>query len=540
MAEEINYASWAPQAQSYPTLASYAAAYNNALGLTGGGNAVDPASLAGAYQGYLGSGASYMDANGDYNPLDPTTMAAEQNGGGPDTYTSAAYANQQAQILANTDTGFGGMLDNLVNNPFTLATAAVGTAGLAGAFDTAETGMTGISAGSPMADSGTITGTGVAINPGTGATINAGTGAIVGSGSGGIGGLWSAIQPYYQAASALNTGVSVLNGINGGQSTTSNPSVTVNGVTTPTWPTYSTSNNDVTVNGVALPANSSVPAPLSASQNAGIAASTIAPSTAPAGTTGPKTSSGISGAGGIAPTIPNFNSVNFQDMTMAPGGIGGIASPNFNSMNFQGRQMSAGGIAGGMTLPPLSAMPRHTPMHAPNILGPRHMADGGIPSSSEADPWWTRQEARGMDHNGGLFNAGTAGRTDVIDANVPAGSHVIPADVVSGLGEGNTMAGSAVLDRMFHTGPGGMKLDAQKGRFGGPRPPSAYNESKSYAEGGRVPIVAAGGEYLVHPDAVKHLGGGDQKHGHKVLDHFIKLVRQKTAKKMLKLPPPKV
>ena len=268
------------------------------------------------------------------------------------------------------------------------------------------------------------------------------------------------------------------------------------GVTTPTWPT--------------------IQAPATAAQNTGIAASTVASGTAPTGTTGPAPNANMGGLGGVTPSTPSFNSVNFQ-----------------------GKKMAAGGIAGRMTLPPLSAISHRTPMHAPSIMGGRKMADGGIPTGSEADPWWTRQQDRGMDYNGGLFHAGTAGRTDTIDANVPAGSHVIPADVVSGLGEGNTLAGSAVLDRMFHTGPGGMKLDTQKGRYGGPRPPAPYNENRAYAEGGRVPIVAAGGEYLVHPDAVKRIGGGDINKGHAILHHFSKIVRAKTAKKLKSLPPPK-
>ena len=102
------------------------------------------------------------------------------------------------------------------------------------------------------------------------------------------------------------------------------------------------------------------------------------------------------------------------------------------------------------------------------------------------------------------------------------------------------MAGSAVLDRMFHTGPGGMKLDTQKCHFGGPHPPAEYREqSTQFASGGRVPIVAAGGEYLVHPDTVKRLGGGDEKKGHEILRHFTLLIRNKTANKMKRLAPPK-
>ena len=54
-----------------------------------------------------------------------------------------------------------------------------------------------------------------------------------------------------------------------------------------------------------------------------------------------------------------------------------------------------------------------------------------------------------------------------------------------------------------------------------------------------VPIVAAGGEYVIPPEDVVHIGGGDIDHGHKVLDSFVKKMRQKTIKTLQSLPGPK-
>ena len=54
-----------------------------------------------------------------------------------------------------------------------------------------------------------------------------------------------------------------------------------------------------------------------------------------------------------------------------------------------------------------------------------------------------------------------------------------------------------------------------------------------------VPIVAAGGEYVIPPEDVLHIGGGDLDHGHKVLDSFVKKMRQKTIKTLQNLPGPK-
>jgi hypothetical protein len=63
-----------------------------------------------------------------------------------------------------------------------------------------------------------------------------------------------------------------------------------------------------------------------------------------------------------------------------------------------------------------------------------------------------------------------------------------------------------------------------------------------FADGGEasgVPIVAAGGEYVIPPEDVVHIGGGDLDYGHKVLDAFVKKMRQKTIKTLQSLPGPK-
>lgn len=118
----------------------------------------------------------------------------------------------------------------------------------------------------------------------------------------------------------------------------------------------------------------------------------------------------------------------------------------------------------------------------------------------------------------GLLHSDVAGRTDNLPISVPAGAYVLPADVVSALGEGNTMAGAKVLDEMF-----------------GPQTAAA----EAYARGGHVPIVAAGGEYVVSPGTARKVGGGDLERGHEVLDRFVKHVRAKHVKTLRKLPGPK-
>lgn len=162
----------------------------------------------------------------------------------------------------------------------------------------------------------------------------------------------------------------------------------------------------------------------------------------------------------------------------------------------------------------------------------KHLATGGL---SGAIPDVVRDKF----HVSGLFHGPTAGRADKVPVSVPAKSYVIPADVVSGIGQGNTMAGSKVLDNMFGT-PYGVKGHGAKG-IGMPKPPHI---SKGLAAGGStghgfVPIMVSDGEYLVHPEAITRIGKGDIDHGHKVLDYFVVKARKKIADKMKSLPGPK-
>lgn len=119
-------------------------------------------------------------------------------------------------------------------------------------------------------------------------------------------------------------------------------------------------------------------------------------------------------------------------------------------------------------------------------------------------------------HKGPILTSGP-GRTDNVDMNVAADSFVIPADIVSALGQGNTAAGMKVLDGMFGPHENGRK---------------AGGAVKS------VPIVAAGGEYVMSPEQVLRVGDGDAKRGHAILDKFVKSQRAKTIKTLRKLPGP--
>lgn len=130
----------------------------------------------------------------------------------------------------------------------------------------------------------------------------------------------------------------------------------------------------------------------------------------------------------------------------------------------------------------------------------------------------------------GPLKAAIPGRTDRLPIHVYTGSYVLPADIVSGLAEGNTEAGFEVIKRMIHD------QMSQGGRVGMTQ---KYGIKGHYHEPiGLVPCVVAGGEYILTPQEVEAFGDGDLKKGHSVLDAFVKSQRAKTIKTLKKLPGP--
>lgn len=156
---------------------------------------------------------------------------------------------------------------------------------------------------------------------------------------------------------------------------------------------------------------------------------------------------------------------------------------------------------------------------------------------------------------GGLIGSSGPGRTDIHNASVPAGSYILPADVISGLGEGNTMAGARIWDQILQSGPYGIPLGhTPRGGLGIQHPPAPFQEQHSpvsftppkftLAAGGVargqpwVPVKLAGGEVHVMPQDVARIGGGDIDRGMQILDEFVKHVRKKTVKTLRHLPGP--
>jgi len=153
-------------------------------------------------------------------------------------------------------------------------------------------------------------------------------------------------------------------------------------------------------------------------------------------------------------------------------------------------------------------------------------------------PWQERASGRALTH-AGMIKSPVPGRTDQLPISVGGGAYVLPADHVAALGQNNSMAGGNILDSMFKLGHFGAPRSAK------PRMPRFGLRRKMFAQGGApdqhkpVNIIAAGGEYVVPPEVVAEIGGGDLDHGHAILDKWVKETRRSHIKTLRKLKPPK-
>jgi hypothetical protein len=162
-------------------------------------------------------------------------------------------------------------------------------------------------------------------------------------------------------------------------------------------------------------------------------------------------------------------------------------------------------------------------------------AGGGIGSgNATGGPGYGTARARGGRvgfADGGIaggIRSATPGRSDAIETEAEEGTYIVPADVVSAVGEGNTDAGRAILDKAVQAML--QRTGAQPGQ-GAPMP--------GMARGGRVPIRVSGGEFAIPPHAVAAHGGGSHRHGANKLDALVKQIRADTVRKLKNLPPPR-
>lgn len=157
-------------------------------------------------------------------------------------------------------------------------------------------------------------------------------------------------------------------------------------------------------------------------------------------------------------------------------------------------------------------------------------AKGGVPMGS---PKIAQQISQGFLHSS------VPGRTDKLPISVKGGSYVLPADHVAGLGQGNSLAGSDIVNKMFKLGPYGStptKLRGSKVSV-----PHLDLRGSKFADGGEAQptdIIAAGGEIVIPPEAIIERFG-DLEKGHRALDKWVVDTRKKHINTLRGLKPPK-
>jgi hypothetical protein len=238
----------------------------------------------------------------------------------------------------------------------------------------------------------------------------------------------------------------------------------------------------------------------------------------------------------------------------------GIVDPTWAQQYGFGSGMTLGGVEG--YLNSINGGGGGTAARGGRLPQRRAYGGLGVAPTPEQTGMFDIHRSNSAYHPGGFIDSAVAGRTDDLPMAVAADSHVIPADVVSGLGEGNSLNGAALLDRMFHSGPWGARAIGSRVPATMPRPPRPM---PAYATGGppspsrnglgaagrerRTEILAAGGEYVVRPEAVAEIGRrakarnplirkSDIAAGHDAIDRFIVEARKHVVATTKKLPGP--
>lgn len=208
----------------------------------------------------------------------------------------------------------------------------------------------------------------------------------------------------------------------------------------------------------------------------------------------------------------------------APGLAG--ASPGMPAvMGPPGANPALQGLANPMQTPLMGVAPPQMAMGG--SAGGFNVASGDITGKRAAKPHMTK----------GSILSEVPGRTDAHATHVPSGSYVIPADIVSGRGQGNTIAGSKALEALFKMGPYGTKGGKIKGGPGAPR---------KRADGGPlegdddqpVRVNLAGGEIVVPPGNLLEAVHPDLKIAHDIMDKWVIAERKKLRKTLAGLPGP--
>lgn len=123
----------------------------------------------------------------------------------------------------------------------------------------------------------------------------------------------------------------------------------------------------------------------------------------------------------------------------------------------------------------------------------------------------------------GYLKGGTPGRADSVSTMAEGGSYVVPADIVSGLGEGNSDAGAAIIAEMI-----ARRAALARGGF----------VSQSESAEPPTPVLLSHGEYVIPKDDVARFGAGDHEKGVQWLDKWVVDQRKSLIRRLRTLKPP--
>lgn len=185
---------------------------------------------------------------------------------------------------------------------------------------------------------------------------------------------------------------------------------------------------------------------------------------------------------------------------------------------------------------------------AQNVIGPWLLAHGGAGATREAhDRVMARDMGAAKTAEEQMSNAGggaargglirnyarggivgfidhdTPGRADAVKTEVVHGTYIFPADIVSGLGEGNSLAGRKQLDAMIAKVP---EIPVGSARGG-------------IVSNSKIKVALSGGEYAAPPKVAYHLGHGDVERGADELDKRVMHTRHLLTQHQARLPGPK-
>ena len=206
-------------------------------------------------------------------------------------------------------------------------------------------------------------------------------------------------------------------------------------------------------------------------------------------------------------------------------------------------------------MPQVVAQPEPQPQQEPvmgmgaAMGGPiAHRAPGGMMAPSEAEPWWTRSEARSADAGPmtGYLHGATAGRADALHGTALTSSYILPAEELAGLGEGNPMFGARVIQSMLSTGPHGTPLPRMGHGSGPPRPPSMQTPEALRAKGGDLhegkpttDVALSHTEYAMTPEEMMRFTQRKTvASAQKTMDLFTMELRRRHIRDLKKLEPP--